>query len=701
MEPHLVDPIAYRLLWPLWLLATIFWYLLFGSATLARMLGRMSEHWFPLALILVVDLMAAGHVGADLGIPMLFRDDPVVGFNQNSPALWGAAGATVLLGEVWIIIYLFEYIGHYHHLDPSPRRQGWDPPSLWANPSQRLDEFCDYRSALQFLAASTPPFLLLLGLVAAFPARLAGGPEFTRVWAPRDFLIYGLGMLLGVIFVAAMICFGWWLTRLGGRVDLLRRGVESSIYLLRTKDITPHAGTGSDPRPAITASFWVFLAVLGLWAMISINWRLIIPSEPISIVPSEAISMLVGLIVALYFILISLRQSFQLPFLIILVAFTVWSNSGAYKYRLPGMGKGGTLYAKPVQANLSPVEIAGPEKPLLDNIDVLTAWKDRLGYDLRLMSSVNDVSGIPTAGQSLIIVAVVDHVLHFRIFDGDGKVVVDTDEKRLTEQAPQIEDLRKRLESLWPPHELTKSEKGRVIDDVTSIFGHTIVNMIADTGRNSLSPVIQQMVQRDIPMILCPITYQKIDRGVVLEDQWKKLKIPFIKLYEYEKRGLCPSLVVSPMVIESGERMLISNLDLRHLVEPHSTGGEPYLRSAREFFRMFPDAQPTFGLQTAIRLSATFPYVSPAVSLPTRPPRRLVDAGYYDNYGVNLAVAWAYQYRDWIRNNTSGLALIQIYAYPRSGTSADERGPEEADSGDAKPRLSVALQPHRGCHRRS
>src|SRR5262249_50053748 len=144
-----------------------------------------------------------------------------------------------------------------------------------------------------------------------------------------------------------------------------------------------------------------------------------------------------------------------------------------------------------------------------------------------------------------------------------------------------------------------------------------------------------------------------------------------------------PSLIVSPMVIESGERMLISNLDLRHLVELHSARGEPYLRSAREFFRVFPDAQPTFGLQTAVRLSATFPYVSPAVSLPTRPPRRLVDAGYYDNYGVNLAAAWAYQYRDWIRNNTSGLALIQIYAYPRSGTSAGEQGPEGADVGNA------------------
>ena len=52
------------------------------------------------------------------------------------------------------------------------------------------------------------------------------------------------------------------------------------------------------------------------------------------------------------------------------------------------------------------------------------------GFDLRLMSAVlNDVSGILTEGKDLIIVAAVNHVLHFRIFDGDGKVVVDTDER--------------------------------------------------------------------------------------------------------------------------------------------------------------------------------------------------------------------------------------------------------------------------------
>ena len=94
------------------------------------------------------------------------------------------------------------------------------------------------------------------------------------------------------------------------------------------------------------------------------------------------------------------------------------------------------------------------------------------GCDLRLMSSLNH-NGIPTEGKNLIVVAAVDNMLHFRIFEGDGKVVVDTDETRLTEQARQIKDLRKQLQSLWPPYELTTSEKGRVITAVTSIVGHT------------------------------------------------------------------------------------------------------------------------------------------------------------------------------------------------------------------------------------
>jgi hypothetical protein len=33
-------------------------------------------------------------------------------------------------------------------------------------------------------------------------------------------------------------------------------------------------------------------------------------------------------------------------------------------------------------------------------------------------------------------------------------------------------------------------------------------------------------------------------------------------------------------------------------------------------------------------------YVSPAAWLPTKPRVRIVDAGYYDNYGVDIAAHW-------------------------------------------------------------
>ncbi len=116
---------------------------------------------------------------------------------------------------------------------------------------------------------------------------------------------------------------------------------------------------------------------------------------------------------------------------------------------------------------------------MLRGLDLL-ALRSRLREDLvslpvvRLMSSVNDVSGIPTAGKRRIIVAVVDQVLHFRIFDGAGKMVVDLDETKLTAQGGPIEDLRKQLQSLWPPHKLTKGEKALVIDAVTSIVDQTL-----------------------------------------------------------------------------------------------------------------------------------------------------------------------------------------------------------------------------------
>jgi hypothetical protein len=59
-------------------------------------------------------------------------------------------------------------------------------------------------------------------------------------------------------------------------------------------------------------------------------------------------------------------------------------------------------------------------------------------------------------------------------------------------------------------------------------------------------------------------------------------------------------------------------------------------------------------------MSASFPWVSPALNLPTLPPRRVVDAGYYDNYGINLSALWLSKMSQWLQENTSGVLVVQI-----------------------------------------
>ncbi len=89
-----------------------------------------------------------------------------------------------------------------------------------------------------------------------------------------------------------------------------------------------------------------------------------------------------------------------------------------------------------------------------------------------------------------------------------------------------------------------------------------------------------------------------------------------------------------------------------------------YSLTALEFYRLFPEAT-NFRLSTAVRMSASFPFVSPAVNLPTDPPRRIVDAGYYDNYGIQVATAWIAKNVGWLAENTSGVTLIQIRECPQ------------------------------------
>ena len=169
------------------------------------------------------------------------------------------------------------------------------------------------------------------------------------------------------------------------------------------------------------------------------------------------------------------------------------------------------------------------------------------------------------------------------------------------------------------------------------------------------------------------------DRGRALERVWGEhtgglLARSFDALRPGEAKGWLPSLVYSPMLVEDGRRLLVSNLDLSALTASEASlltvehGGEARPLEARarlslsgvQLFQLFPHAQSHFALATAARMSASFPFMSPASALPTQPRVRVVDAGYYDNYGVDLAAMWLHEHRAWLQACTSGVLLIQI-----------------------------------------
>jgi len=222
---------------------------------------------------------------------------------------------------------------------------------------------------------------------------------------------------------------------------------------------------------------------------------------------------------------------------------------------------------------------------------------------------------------------------------------------------------------------------------------HPMSSHLSDTdvlGINSLWPTWQELFFSDWPGSLLPF-HRKRDRGWTLEQSWQRnspglngatspLAVTFAELHEAEKAGRAPACIFSPFLVEDGRRILISNLDLADLaidvcptLALNTDGLATWDRtrisqSAVEFFRLFPEAHSRFALSTAARLSASFPYVNPVVYLPTTPARRVVDAGYFDNYGINMAGAWLLRHHELVKRYCSGVAILEVRAFPLEET---------------------------------
>ncbi len=125
----------------------------------------------------------------------------------------------------------------------------------------------------------------------------------------------------------------------------------------------------------------------------------------------------------------------------------------------------------------------------------------------------------------------------------------------------------------------------------------------------------------------------------------------------YEQNAQIPILIVSPTILNIGTRLIISPLNLSFLTK-HQVRKKVKNIEFRTVYKDF-DAD-SLNFLTAIRMNASFPYVTPTVTLPGKPKIKIMDAGLNDNYGFMTAFDFVMEFKDWIKTNTKGLIFINI-----------------------------------------
>ncbi len=202
-----------------------------------------------------------------------------------------------------------------------------------------------------------------------------------------------------------------------------------------------------------------------------------------------------------------------------------------------------------------------------------------------------------------------------------------------------------------------------------NLYDHYYAERIS---KDMLNPIGFSLAVNDVFLRLQRIQVAGIqytrDRGYeferVLHENTEGLLDKSIAAYsEPEHRGLIPWMVFTPTVINDGRRLLISSQPVSYLTFTPAQSGT-VIKSVPEdieFTRFFKDQRAdSLRFSSAIRMSATFPYILPSVSLPSNPILEVMDAGFRDNYGTKTSLRYLFHFRNWLAQNCSKVIFLQI-----------------------------------------
>ncbi|QEC67950.1 hypothetical protein FRZ67_11795 [Panacibacter ginsenosidivorans] len=191
-------------------------------------------------------------------------------------------------------------------------------------------------------------------------------------------------------------------------------------------------------------------------------------------------------------------------------------------------------------------------------------------------------------------------------------------------------------------------------------------------ARDLLNPLFSSFISRDLvgPVRKFEVndyTYTR-DRGYAFEQKLNDNTKGILdkKLIDYkqaEEDATIPVAFFNSMITRDARELVISTHPARFLMQPFNDSvNAPLLDpDAIDYTSFFYRQNPlNLRILSAMRMNATFPYVLPNVILPTDPVVDVMDAGLRDNFGQQTSLRFINYFKDWLKQNTSKVVLIQI-----------------------------------------
>ncbi len=191
-------------------------------------------------------------------------------------------------------------------------------------------------------------------------------------------------------------------------------------------------------------------------------------------------------------------------------------------------------------------------------------------------------------------------------------------------------------------------------------------------SKDLLNPVFSSLIARDLISPSEKFSYSHYryvkDRGYAFEEKLNLnteylLDLPIGFYQKDEKSARIPLMILNSTITRDFKKMMISTQPISFMMQPSFKDSTTVITGpdAVDFGTFFKNMEPmNLRLLTALRMNATYPYVLPAVWLPSKPIIDVMDAGLRDNSGAEISYRFLNVFRDWIKENTRGILIIQV-----------------------------------------